>query len=247
MAKRPIFVPLPSTSNDRYVDEIEIEFEWVPGLAKTQKQKCIRNLHEAARKRGYSPVLEISSKSESRLGIALSAFNLKLKAKNGKELSVECAFQGSKVFERGGPFKDLYDVDSRTAKTDPRLRESGKLVEFRFEDWVFPLKPETAFYDWLYLTALWQNIGQNKERFIEELLKYRAFSDIEFNPNKSLNCQARSAALFVALYHRGEIEKAVSNQKDYLNLIQAESARQKARQGKGKRKKAEQIQLHFEE
>ena len=41
---------------------------------------------------------------------------------------------------------------------------------------------------------------------IEELIDYDAFTDIEFNPQKSINCQAKSAALFVGLVKQGSID-----------------------------------------
>ena len=37
-------------------------------------------------------------------------------------------------------------------------------------------------------------------------MEFDAFTDIEFNPNKSLNCQARAAALFVAMKKLGRLE-----------------------------------------
>ena len=68
----------------------------------------------------------------------------------------ECAYQGSKVFENGGPYHELYLVSSQEAKTDDRLRNSGALVAFNFCGESFPIEPKTAFYDWLYMTALCQ-------------------------------------------------------------------------------------------
>ena len=73
---------------------------------------------------------------------------------------MECAYQGSKVFERGGPYTDLYSVDVRTAKRDPRLKESGRLTGFLFEGFKFPLEPKTVFYDWLSLLS-----GQSLNKF----------------------------------------------------------------------------------
>ncbi|MBT5863054.1 MAG: hypothetical protein HOH39_01550 [Gammaproteobacteria bacterium] len=40
-------------------------------------------------------------------------------------------------------------------------------------------------------------LNQNKD-ISDKLIEYDAFTDIEFNPKKSFNCQAYSAALFVA-------------------------------------------------
>src|SRR5579871_5394331 len=196
MAQRPIFIP--SLEGYPYAKEVKLEFEWYAGFSKKQVQRSIGSLHEAASKKGITPVLEISSKSPDPIGVSLSAFNLRLRMLNNPEMPVECAFQGSKVFEHGGPYTDLYRATSRDAKTDERIRSSGVLIGFRFLNEEFPLQPATAFYDWLYLNALWQNPDLSSK-----LTRYNGFTDIAFNPDKSLNCQARSAALFVALKHTG--------------------------------------------
>ncbi len=215
MAKRPIFTP--DFSEFPYIDAIDIEFKWHPGFAKSQMQKSIASLHEAAEKLNrISPILEISSKSTSRLGTSLSAFNLLLKTLDGQRMSVECAYQGSKVFENGGPYHELYSKPSRAAKTDERLRNSGELIAFNFRGKDFPIEPKTAFYDWLYITAL----SQQKTDIIQELEVFQGFSDIVFNPNRSLNCQARAAALFVALSKNGLINEQILQDRDrYLALI----------------------------
>lgn len=210
-ARRPIFIPL---TEFPYVREIMVEFEWHSGFSVTQVQKNITALHRAAFHQGVTPVLEISSKSQQQLGVSLSAFNLYLRIENGKKISVECAFQGSKVFEKGGPYTDLYFVESREAKTDPRIKNSGDIVAFNYMGDNFPTSPMTAFYDWLYITALWQN-----PELSLNLLDFAGFSDIAFNPKKSLNCQARSAALFVALYQSEVIESIVKDKNFYLACI----------------------------
>src|SRR5712672_2495974 len=105
MAERPVFVP--STTGSQLVQEIHIRFPWHPGLAPSQKKKNVFELHHAALARGLGPLLEISSKSELDVGQRLSAFHLKIEAE-GETTTVECAFQGSKVFEFGGPFPDLF-------------------------------------------------------------------------------------------------------------------------------------------
>ena len=209
MANRPIFIP--DFNGFPYVDTIDIEFKWHPGFAKSQMQKTILSLHEAAEKQGLAPILEISRKSTSRLGVSLSAFNLPLETASRKKMSVECAYQGSKVFENGGPYHDLYSASSRAAKTDERLKNSGELIAFDFCGEEFPTEPKTAFYDWLYITALYQK----KKDLMPELETYQGFSDIVFNPNRSLNCQARAAALFVSLSKNGLIDKQIFRNKDY--------------------------------
>ena len=212
MARRPIFVPL--YDGKRYVLDRYVDFEWHSGFAKSQKQKSIRSLHEmAARDYGVQNALEVSSKSEQALGVALSSFNLKFTTKKGKTLTVEAAFQGSKVFVNGGPFTDIFELAPIDAKRDQRLKNSGSLLKFSFfgDDW--ELEPKTAFYDWLYINALLKN-----QDLISEVTKIDAFTDIEFNHEKSINCQARSAALFCALYHTDKLKFALESKENFLSL-----------------------------
>lgn len=213
MAKRPVYVP---QKNGRLaVFDKEIDFHWSPGMSKSQKQKSISSLHEAAERKGINPLLEISSKSELELGVNLSAFNLRITTKvHKKTFSVESAFQGSKVFQRGGPYTDLLEKTSREAKKDIRLKESGNLIKFIFFNKEFPLKPRTLFYDWLYINALNQN-----EPLADDILKYSGFTDIEFNPKKSINCQAYSAALFVSLSYASLLEDALESLEAFADVL----------------------------
>lgn len=201
MAKRPVFFPI---SRAPYVDVYQPEFPWNGGFAISQKRKNIDALHEAflARFPGRNP-LEISSKSRNPLGVSLSAFNLKKTVPSlGISVPVECVFQGGKVFSGGGPFTDLYAVSPRDAKRDPRLKERGMLKSFYYEGETYPTVPRTAFYDWLYIKALLENPELSRQ-----LTEFDAFTDIEFNPDKSINCQARAAALFVSLSRQGLLEQ----------------------------------------
>jgi hypothetical protein len=203
MAERPIFVP--TNERDGYVKRIDFEIAWAGGFAPVQKQKNVQALHNAAKSAGYAPLLEISSKSEVKAGRHLSAFHLRIPFE-GSAIPLENAFQGSKIFENGGPFVDLYRVEPREAKRDPRLKESGRLVGFRFESVDFPLKPTTVFYDWLYLSAIFPHRDWLMKRVTVDV-RYAGFTDIEFNPGKSVNCQAKSCALFVALMREEKLEQ----------------------------------------
>lgn len=212
MAQRPIFVPL--HDGKRYVLERYVDFQWHAGFAKSQKQKSIRALHEMAlREYSVKHPLEISSKSEDPLGVALSSFNLTFTTQRGRRLTVEAAFQGSKVFERGGPYTDIFKKSPIDAKRDERLRSSGALTKFSFfgADWA--LEPKTAFYDWLYINALLKN-----PELVTQLTDRDGFTDIEFNPERSINCQARSAALFCALYHTEKLDFALESRENFLSL-----------------------------
>ena len=155
MAKRPIFIP--SITGDFLVISQPIVFEWVAGMAESQKQKRIDALHQAAHQnsRDITKILEVSTKSRDELGVALSAFNLMITTKKkSKTFSVECAYQSSKFFTSGIQYLDLLDVSSREAKKDIRLKQSGLIQCFRFYGDEWPINPVTAFYDWLYINAL---------------------------------------------------------------------------------------------
>lgn len=212
MARRPIFLPLHDSK--RLVLERYVEFEWHAGMSIKQKQKNVRAIHEMARRdyRVQKP-LEVSSKSESELGFALSSFNLLITTNKGQKLPVECAFQGSKVFQFGGPYKDIFSMSPRDAKRDPRLRESGELKGFSFFSREWPLNPKTAFYDWLYINALSSNA-----EIASVVTDYDCFTDIEFNPDRSINCQARSVALYCALFHSDLLESALSSPETFKAL-----------------------------
>ncbi|MDM5121667.1 DarT1-associated NADAR antitoxin family protein [Aeromonas rivipollensis] len=214
MATRPIFIV---GENSNFLVETKfLNFEWFPGFAVSQKQKSITAMHSAANSKLHlDKILEISSKSLTSLGVELSAFNLKIITKKlQKSFSVECAFQASKVFENGGPFIDLLDKTSIEAKKDPRIKTSGKLLNFKFYNTTWPLEPKTAFYDWLYLNAL-----HNNESLARAVLEFNSFTDIEFNHEKSINCQAYSAALYVSLYKKGLLDFSLESQENFLKTI----------------------------
>lgn len=212
MAERPVF--LCSVKEKGFVSIQDIKFEWFPGFSVKQKQRSIESFHKNFKEKNPSSnVLEISSKSDKELGVALSAFNLMIQTRNNKEFSVETAFQASKVFEKGGPYVDLYEKTSREAKKDPRIKNSGKLLCFQYFGRKWELEPKTLFYDWLYTNALSHN-----EELSKEVVQYDAFTDIEFNPQKSINCQAKSLALYVSLYKAGVLEDAFSSIEKFKEL-----------------------------
>jgi hypothetical protein len=223
MAERPVFVSTPDSSE--LVREVFLSLLWNPGFAVVQKEKNIKALHEAAALAGIRNVLEVSTKSESKRGRHLSAFYMKVAHERLGEISLESAFQGSKVFERGGPFVDLYESDARTAKKDLRLKESGKLVAFDFDGFRWPLEPKTAFYDFLYARCVYPH-----REWAVKLFDYGGFSDIEFNPFRSVNCQARSIALFLSLLKRGQLDDAVVSPSAFLHVLSESQYRPQLRE-----------------
>ena len=212
MATRPIFCRF---DKKPFFIEKKVDFRFYPGFAIEQKRRSIESLHEAyLQENSAANILEISSKSLIPVGNDLSAFNLKYTTKSGKSATVESVFQSSKIFEKGGPYEDLLFKPSIVAKKDPRIKQSGKLIGFCLEGEVFSTKPLTFFYDWIYINALASN-----KQLKDEVLRYDAFTDIEFNPEKSLNCQARAAAIHVSLYASGMLDKALSSKEEFLQIV----------------------------
>lgn len=201
MAYRPVFRP---TNNIPYYHPVSIEFKFNSGFSVSQKQKNIVNLHEQyERLHEGEKVLEVSSKSMQDGGKQLSAFNLKkfVPSKNAY-YPLECVFQSGKVFSDGGPYLDLLEKTPKEAKKDDRLQNSGRLTKFVFEGIDFPLEPKTLYYDYLYINALIEN-----PELAEVLMEYDGFTDIEFNPGKQINCQAKSCAAYVSLRKLGLLDK----------------------------------------
>ena len=200
--------------NDIEIESIDINIEENSRANYKEKQNHVRTLHGKFNEiYKNEKVLEISTKSPIELGTQLSAFNLKYKI-NNKEYPLECVFQSSKVFENGGPYLDLIDAEPYQSKKDRRLRNSGNLVRFKLENVDYPLEPKTLFYDWIYINAL-----SKQPNLYKKIINYNAFTDIEFNPERSINCQAKSVALFVILYKQGILNEALSNIEVFKNYV----------------------------
>lgn len=222
MANRPVFQI--GDGKNSLIEEISIEFEFHNGMAVSQKQKSIKSLHIAAKAVGINQILEVSTKSEVELGNKLSAFNLKYFSNQmNKSISLEAAFQGSKVFENDGPHIDLYTKEPFEIKKDKRISREKKIIGFDFEGVKWESEPKTAFYDWIYLKAVKRNIEDSQNPIFEKLLNYSAFTDIEFNPKKSVNCQARSCALYVSLARNNILDIALESKESFLDIISIDS------------------------
>lgn len=209
MAVRPVFIPKNSAP---FYDVVNIEFKWNGGFAVTQKQKNIKAVHDGFRLiYPDGKPLEISSKSLVDTGVKLSAFNLmKYVPELERSIPVENVYQAGKVFENGCQYTDLMLVPPRDAKRDERLKNSGRLIKFRFDGQDFPLVPQSSFYDYIYLNAVLENPVLSGE-----IINFNGFTDIEFNPQKSVSTQAKSAAVYAALSVLGLTEKI----RDYNSFI----------------------------
>lgn len=212
MAVKPVFFV---SDNKPFFEDIIVEYKYFSGNNIKQKKRSINSLHASVKQQfPNAKILEISTKSENPLGVAMSAFNLEYTMENGDCIPFESVFQGSKVFENGKTYNDLYFVSPSDAKKDKRIRESGKIIAFELEGETFPTEPKTFFYDWMYVNSM-----SRRPELWEELSCYNAFTDIEFNHKKSINCQARSAAIFVSLLKNNLLSFAIQNQQKFKQIV----------------------------
>ena len=194
-----------------------IDFEFFTGFSLSQKQKSIQSLHNSIiRTFPERKILEVSSKSLDEIGRQASAFNLNVILKSGKEYSVEQIFQGSKKFRRGG--SQLHLINQMTSKELKKyigkVHQVDELVSFECFGQVFPLKPQTFFYNWLYINTLHQN-----QLLANQIIKYDTFTDIEFNPKRSINCQAEACSIYVYLYKSNLLDYALSSKENFLQVV----------------------------
>ena len=186
MAIRPAYF-----IKDNKVVEKNFDFKWFSGFAVSQKQKSICSLHSKIKTEyPLANPLEISTKGEVPIGNKLSAFNLRLNS-----IPLECVFQSSKVFnDTYKPHTEWINLHPKETKAAARvLHEQGKvLTGFFYDEESFPLLPKTVFYDYIYLKAVAESLTVEE---INSVLNYDFFTDIEFNPRKSINTQARTVAL----------------------------------------------------
>lgn len=205
MAKKMCFM----VDNNSYKDLI-IDFEYIKGLAFSQKQKNVLSFHKSIKELFPGKnILEVSSKSFDDIGRKCSAFNLKI-----AEHSFESIFQSSKVFEGNIRYEFLKDYMPLEAKHYIRNNVNSNLIGFEYQGEKFPTTPKSFFYDYLYIKALVESEIDKKE-----LMNYQIFTDIEFNEKKQYNCQARAVCIYVALQSSGKLERALSSPQNFKEIV----------------------------
>lgn len=177
MAIRPIYISTNNLKNP--VIQKDISFNWVKGLSYKQKCKRRDSLKEELEKLyDIKEWLEVSTKSDKELGVNLSALNLTLETLYNS-ITVEQLYQQSKI-----------------------KNNNNKIIGFKYgSKTYFENTPYGMFYDYIYILALYQN-----KQYHKELEQYNIFTDIEFNPYKQLNTQARAIAIFKTLYNNDELD-----------------------------------------
>ena len=211
MVIRPVFSPETCRIGVRVVDSPP--FSWNPGFSPLQKRRNVEALHAAIIEAdAYMKPLVVSNRSSSPLGVNLSAFNLGVRL-GEKLMSVESVYQASKVFQGGiGPFPKLYCSSPYEVKKKIRDLGNTQIVAYQIGGVVWELNPTRAFYDWVYCRILHKN-----SKLVEGLNQFNCFTDIAFNPVKSLNCQAYAVALYLSLMVNGVLEDALSSKEAFLH------------------------------
>ena len=137
-----------------------------------------------------------------------------LRALLGAEQAQFCQAHGLGRGQRHAPVVHLFGVLGHELLDDAVLQAVKRYHReptARRKDLLRRLQPG----DWLYINALHKH-----QELAEQVLTYRAFSDIAFNPDRSINCQAYAAALYVSLHDRGLLTPDVLKDKEtYLDAI----------------------------
>lgn len=168
-----------------------IHFRWEPGTPISQRRNSCVNMHEALDFHCDLKSLDISSASTENFGVALSAFNLTWRGR-----TVECWYQGSKVYSVAGPMHSLYNATSMEAKQSMKNPGLGTLIGFNLEGIEYPMIPKTVFYDYIYLCGMYENYGDKLD-----LSMYDCFTDVQATVDIDA-CQARSVCLYKLLQMR---------------------------------------------
>ena len=222
MAEKSVFI---SKAEYPFFEEVHVNIDWFGGFALSQKRKCQIGLHQNfLMEYPKEKVLEISSSSLVSLGAKLSAMNLSKRTQKGIT-TVESAFQSSRIYSDGakriGPFPEYRFLPGRECKK--LVKEAAKEMhsyQYELDGLTFyaPAHHISQFYDFLYLNALLEPENEEvKNKLLQE--KYTAFTDLA---TKSLNCQARSAAIFVGLVRAGMIDE-VRDYDSYLKLFRTQA------------------------
>ncbi|WP_300920106.1 DUF6977 family protein [uncultured Dubosiella sp.] len=74
-----------------------------------------------------------------------------------KEFSITNIMAAAAVYEKGGPYVDLYGTAPEKAREDERLKTSGALLSYQFEKQTYPSQPDDLFLIWLVFLALQEN------------------------------------------------------------------------------------------
>ena len=188
MARRMVFFV-----KDGKVERKKIKFKGIPGKSEDVLNNNVKRLHSKLTQRA----LEVSRYSQDPLGIKMDRRALYIQPNYAGGIYLESFYQGSKIFENGGPHRHWVFLSPIDVLDDKRLENSGQIVRywslFEHEYWY----ESEHYFDYHYIKACVRSLSKYD---LEELLKYEVFTDIEYNPNKEDITPAIAAALLKLLY-----------------------------------------------
>lgn len=197
MAKRTYYIP----SRNGILSLMSPEFKWFGGFAKSQGRKCVQSLHDTLH--AINPawrILDTTTRSTSELGVRLSARNMTIKV-NERDCDLEAVYQASKVYEGNiGPHPEMYTRPGGEVKSELKAKTIGlKIVGYNFNGVTYPAEPKHDFYYNLVLRSFAEHPDLGNA-----VMDYDCFTDITFNPDKGINCQAAAIANYVYLRRSGK-------------------------------------------
>lgn len=212
MAKRLYFIAKPSYQG--LIVEKTIHFEYYRGQNLGQKHKSIESMHHAIRAfESGGRILEVSTVSPDPLGRKLAGVFLLAKNEDGHTVPVMNIFESAKVFERGGPYRDLLEKDPLEVSKDERLSNSGRLLGFHYQNESYSLTPRNMFFDWIYMNVLYE-----QKALHEELAEYDMVTDIEYSMNSMFASSARACAYFISLYKTGLLDETMKDADSFKKI-----------------------------
>lgn len=113
-----------------------------------------------------------------------------------KEFSITNILQACKVFEKGGPYIDLFGTSPKQAKEDERTKTSGEIIHYMLEKKQYPSRPDDLFLIWLYFLAL-----KEHPLLSAKICQYDGF---ECTWNEDI---AKALCLYVSLSKNKKIQK----------------------------------------
>ncbi len=199
MTKRSVYLP---KATRPFFKRKEISCEFAPETRKSKRAQTVCDAWQALHPE--QSILDVSIHSPSESGQKLARENLSLRlATLRKAFCVSTIELASKTFKNGGPYVDLLGTPLKEAKSDPRLKDSGKIVHYSLEGKQYPCEPDYLYFHWLYIMALMDNPGS------ATLVKNTdAFCDIDFDWEHESNTPAQSCAIFHSLARQNLLKQA---------------------------------------
>lgn len=118
----------------------------------------------------------------------------------------------------------LLNIDENDLKQS-KQEEFQKLVEGIPEDLIEIFK--NNYYNVEKQKSLYINSLNQHKSLANQIIKYDAFTDIEFNPEKSKNCQAEACSIYIFLYKSGLLDFALSSKENFLKAVYKEKSKNK--------------------